>query len=49
MTTSFYVNVADLMLPRPPLKDNILDLSKSESLSELQILPVKCKDVDYYD
>ena len=49
MNTDYYVNVADLMLPRPNLKGNVLDLSKSESLSELQILPVKCKDVDYYD
>ena len=45
----YYVNVAELMLPRPELKDNVLDQDRSESLSELGIIPVKCKDVDYYD
>ena len=45
----YYVNVADLMLPRPSLKNNVLDNGRAESLSELQVLPVKCVDVDYYD
>ena len=49
INTAYYVNVASLMLPRPILKNNVLDHSRSESLSELQILSIKCKDVDYHD
>lgn len=45
----YYVNVAELMLPRPKLKNNILDQDLSESLSELGIISLKCMDVDYHD
>ena len=49
MMSGFYVNVQELMLPRPTLKHNLLDQDRVESLSELGILSIKCKDCDYYD
>jgi hypothetical protein len=45
--TEYYVNVADLMLPRPRLRDNILDIDRAESLSELPLIAMKCRDCDY--
>ena len=45
----YYVNVSLLMLPRPILRDNVLDSDRAESISELGIISVNCKDVDYYD
>ena len=47
--TDYYLNVADLMLPRPVLRNNVLDQDRSESLTELGIIPINCKDVDYHE
>ena len=42
MNTNYYVNVAELMLPRPRLRDNILDRDRAEQLHELSIIKVRC-------
>ena len=47
--TKFLIKVRDLMLPRPQLKDNVLDQTRAESLSELGIISLKCMDADYHD
>ena len=52
MTTSFYVNVFELMkslLPRPTPKVivDLLDVDRVESLSELPIVSISARDCDY--
>ena len=41
MNTNYYVNVAELMLPRPRLRDNILDHDRAEQLHELPIIKIR--------
>lgn len=41
MNTNYYVNVAELMLPRPRLRDNILDRDRAEQLHELPIIKIR--------
>ena len=44
---NYYVNVMELMLPRPRLKCR-LDQDRSETLTELGIVKVSGNDCDYY-
>ena len=45
---SFYVNVLELMLPRPKLKCTLHN-DRAESLSELGIIKVSATDCDYHE